>query len=269
MPLTRIDLSGYGASTFSNWLNPARRLRGDQPGKFDVFVGRCAHEIIQVKSIIYPWGIKVVRTITLFRANSALLLSLRLAAGARRAMAASTSAYWVYEASRRVSSMPKSCRNAEIPIHPGICRRPVQRQNILETDEILPFHGQMVVRDGREIVDDDGLYIPNRRDDSLEFDLQPVFFDADVEIENAVSGFITKKPARATSGSWSPRKRSSVSCSSRRAVFRIDSGKFKDLIVRQGGTIGGPIDCVIDIGGSGQQMRLNRFDVNNSFAADG
>ena len=38
--------------------------------RFDVFVGRCAHEIIQVKSILYPWGIRVVRTITLFRVGS-------------------------------------------------------------------------------------------------------------------------------------------------------------------------------------------------------
>ncbi|HQU59815.1 MAG TPA: hypothetical protein PLU64_11490, partial [Saprospiraceae bacterium] len=70
VPLTRIDLSGYGASTFSNWLNPKATIAETSQARFDVFVGRCAHEIIQVKSIMYPWAIKVVRTITLFRVGS-------------------------------------------------------------------------------------------------------------------------------------------------------------------------------------------------------
>ena len=35
-----------------------------------MLVGRTAHEVIQVKSIVYPWGIEVVRTITLFRVGS-------------------------------------------------------------------------------------------------------------------------------------------------------------------------------------------------------
>ena len=39
--------------------------------------------------------------------------------------------------------------------------------------------------------------------------------------------------------------------------------------MRQLGAIGGPLDCVMDIGKSGQKMRLTRFDINNSFDADG
>ncbi|MDZ7604579.1 MAG: hypothetical protein U5K79_03105 [Cyclobacteriaceae bacterium] len=70
VPLERIDLSGYGASAFSNWLNPKAAIAETSQAKFDIFVGRCAHEIIQVKSIMYPWAIRVVRTITLFRVSS-------------------------------------------------------------------------------------------------------------------------------------------------------------------------------------------------------
>src|SRR5690606_26688243 len=44
----------------------------------------------------------------------------------------------------------------------------------------------------------------------------------------------------------------------------IKPDAFKALLNEQFGSIGGPVDCVIDITNSNQQMRLNRFDVNNS-----
>ena len=67
VPLIRYDLSGYGASIFSNWFNPDAQFAQTSQAKFDVFVGRTSHEVIQVRSMIYPWGIRVVRTIILFR----------------------------------------------------------------------------------------------------------------------------------------------------------------------------------------------------------
>ena len=70
VPMTRVDFSGYGASIFSNWFNPLAQMAQTSQAKFDVWVGRTAHEVIQVKSIIYPWGIRVVRTIILFRAST-------------------------------------------------------------------------------------------------------------------------------------------------------------------------------------------------------
>ena len=70
VPLTRIDLSGYGASTFSNWINKDAQFASTSQARFDVLVGRTAHEVVQVKSIVYPWGIHVVRTVTLFRVGS-------------------------------------------------------------------------------------------------------------------------------------------------------------------------------------------------------
>ncbi len=70
VPLTRIDLSGYGASTVSNWVNETPQFASTSQARFDIFVGRTAHEVIQVKSILYPWGIRVVRTITMLRVGS-------------------------------------------------------------------------------------------------------------------------------------------------------------------------------------------------------
>jgi hypothetical protein len=49
----------------------------------------------------------------------------------------------------------------------------------------------------------------------------------------------------------------------------ITTNTFRDLITRQTGTIGGPIDCIVDVGGSGQQMRVISFDISNSFGANG
>ena len=70
VPLTRIDFSGYGASIFSHWEAPKASIASTSQARFDVFVGRTAHEVIQVRTLLYPWGVRVVRTITLFRASS-------------------------------------------------------------------------------------------------------------------------------------------------------------------------------------------------------
>src|SRR6185295_14938137 len=71
VPLTRIDFSGYGSSLFSHWQNPNAAIAATSQAFFDVFIGRTAHEVIQVRSLVYPWGIRVVRTITMFRTSSA------------------------------------------------------------------------------------------------------------------------------------------------------------------------------------------------------
>ena len=66
VPLARIDLSGYGASTFSEWQQPVKKT-GVKKVQFETLVGRTRYEVIQVKSTIFPWHIPVVRTITIER----------------------------------------------------------------------------------------------------------------------------------------------------------------------------------------------------------
>ena len=70
VPVSRMDVTGYGANIFSNWLSPTAAMAQTSQARFDVMMGRTAHEVIQVKSILYPWGIRVVRTITVFRSGS-------------------------------------------------------------------------------------------------------------------------------------------------------------------------------------------------------
>ena len=91
-------------------------------------------------------------------------------------------------------------RNANYPIHPGIVHGLFQIRNIRETTEVEPFHGNRC-RSRRviTIVDINGQEVENidRRNLPIVYDLQPVFFDADIEIENPVSGFVTKEASGA------------------------------------------------------------------------
>ena len=65
--MTRIDFSGYGASLFSRWVNPNAQFAETSQVRFDVMVGRTAYEVVQVRSVLYPWGVRVVRTVTIQR----------------------------------------------------------------------------------------------------------------------------------------------------------------------------------------------------------
>ena len=260
VPLTRIDLSGYGATTFSNWLNSTAAFAQTSQARFDVFVGRCAHEVIQVKSMIYPWGIKVVRTITIFRVGSGYVY--RVDSGWRAESHGQFDfRYWV-----NVVPTSKIEKASPFHFHPGIIKGLFNVQNIIETDEIAPVTGQMVSAD---IVNEDGLYVPNpAAGDALDFELQPVYLDADVELENVVSGFTTKKIDGVDKKVVASKKILGYVQVAPRGI-PITSAALRDLIVLQLGSIGGPIDCEIDLAGAGQKMRLNRFDANNSFGANG
>lgn len=260
VPLERIDLSGYGASTFSNWLNPTAAFAQTSQAKFDVFVGRCAHEIIQVKSIIYPWGIKVVRTITIFRVGSGYVY--RFDSGWR----AESSGEFDFRYFVNVTSTDKQEKPSPFQIHPGIVKGLFNVQNIIETDEIAIAAGEMV---SSKMVDENGLYVDNPAPgDALHFELQPVYFDADVEIENVVSGFTAKKIGSKDKNLVPSKKIVGYVQSAPRGI-PINSPTLRDLVLLQMGSIGGAIDCEIDLAAAGQKMRLNRFDFNNSFGVNG
>jgi hypothetical protein len=69
VPVSRYDISGYGASLFSDW-TPIEGLDpevGIATARFDVSVGRTIYEVVQAKSYIYPWAIPVVETVTMVR----------------------------------------------------------------------------------------------------------------------------------------------------------------------------------------------------------
>ena len=67
VPLTRLDVSGYGSSTFSDWQNPFGAFAEATKVEFQVMVGRTALEVVKVASVIYPWGIRATRSVTIER----------------------------------------------------------------------------------------------------------------------------------------------------------------------------------------------------------
>ena len=74
LPLLRYDFSGYGASVFSDWRKVKPVDSAIIQVKFQTMVGRTAHEVIEVQSFIYPWHIRVVRTVTIDRLSTGDLL---------------------------------------------------------------------------------------------------------------------------------------------------------------------------------------------------
>lgn len=260
VPLTRIDLSGYGASTFSNWLNPTAAFAETSQSRFDVLVGRCAHEVIQVKSMIYPWGIKVVRTITIFRVSSGYVY--RHDSGWR----AESSGKFDFRYFVNINPTTKEEKPSPYEVHPGIINGLFNVQNIIETDEIDILDGTMV---SDKIVDENGLYVDNPEPgDALPYKLQPVYFDADIEIEGLVSGFVTKKIEGGDKKVVPSKKILGYVQVAPRGI-PITKEILRSLVTVQLGSIGGPLDCQIDLANSAQNMRLNRFDFNNSFGANG
>lgn len=258
VPLTRIDLSGYGASCFSNWLNPKAAFAETSQASFDVFVGRCSHEVIQVRSMIYPWGIQVVRTITLFREGSGY--EYRTDSGWRAESNGEFDfSYWVTPDPGQ-DPLPKP---SPFEVHPGIIKGLYNVQNIIETEEIAVVKGAMA-SDG--FVDDEGVY--QQQATTLGYELQPVYFDADVEIESTVIGFTTKKVGGKTRDVVPSKKIIGYVQVAPRGI-PITKETLAHLVTVQLGSIGGAIDCEIDLAVSGQKMRLNRFDFNNSFASNG
>jgi hypothetical protein len=254
VPLTRIDLSGYGASTFSDWVNRDAQFASTSQARFDVLVGRTSHEVIQVKSILYPWGIRVVRTITLFRVGSGYVY--RFDSG------------WKPESDGRFDFHFKYTKagsndNVAIPykIHPGTIHSLFNVQNIKSAlADVLPVLGTMDVT-GFYAVDASDHVIPAPSGAApVPLNLQPVYFDADVELECIVQGQVGGRvPSKKILGfvQLAPRG------------IPLTPASFEALLSRQFGSIGGPLECVMDIGRSGQKIRINRFDVNNSVDAAG
>ena len=74
IPLRHYELSGYGASLLSDWRDTAAPGPAIIEARFDVFVGRTGHEVIQMQSVLYPWFVRVVRTITMDRTRGGWVL---------------------------------------------------------------------------------------------------------------------------------------------------------------------------------------------------
>lgn len=256
VPLTRIDFSGYGTSTFSRWENPLAAFAQTSQARFDIFIGRTAHEVIQVKSVIYPWGIRVVRTIVIFRASSSYVY--RYDTGWQAETPGIYDFRWWVKINPN-DAVPQLQPNPYI-FHPGIVKGVHNVRNITDTANIPEFVRTWVREDGEVFVDEydtkkvvDGM--TSAADKTSEVKLSPVYFDADVDIDFVESGAKQGKvPSRGMLGyvQLAPKGQP------------IPDYLFRDLLREQFGSLGGPVDCVIDIGETGQKMRVVQVDVSES-----
>lgn len=229
VPLTRYDVSGYGASALSDWLNPKAAYAATSEVRFDVFVGRTAYEVVQVRSYLYPWAVPVVRTITMQRRSGGGVIrkdSGWQAAGPGLFLFPAPAATWGGSTADRVR--PDY-------IHPGAVR------------------GVFNVRNVRDLPR--GFAAP-----SGEGQLTAVTFDADVLLEGVVRG---------GSGGFVP-SRGQVGfvqiAPTGAPLTRVD---FRDLLEHEGGTLGGPVECALDVGGSGLLHRVVRAEVGHGVDAAG
>ena len=149
IPVTRLDLSGYGESLFSDWHNPYHVAGIDDvdviQARFDVMVGRTALEVVQVKSYLFPYAVEVVRTITMHRLNTGVVTR--------------TDSGW-----QPISDGVYDFGNGIIT-HPGVVPRLTNVGHIRDTGQIVTYGGKdmaAVYFDGDLQLDGAGSLVPAR-----------------------------------------------------------------------------------------------------------
>ena len=223
VPVTRLDISGYGASMFSDWYNPKAAVAATSQVRLDVLVGRTAHEVVQVKSILYPWGVPVVRTITIERRKEGLVY--RHDSG-WLSMGPGLYKYPDPDPGPSVSLPPNW---APVKTHPGAIKAVHLVRNIRET-------GRMIEKDLA----------------GLNVAMAEVRFDGDFEITGALKGQNADNlvPGQGHVGFV------------QMGPFGIPLGSEQlKLFLEEEGPLGGPVDCVIDVAESGQLMQVVRVEV--------
>jgi hypothetical protein len=268
VPVEQMEFSGYGASMFSNWLSDGSIADVSQV-HFDVIVGRTGSEVVQIRSVVYPYGIHVVRTITLTRSRNGYVF--RSDSGWK----AETDGIYDFSFGYTLDLFDTS--NPPSPLPPP-----------LSVSDPYEFHKQPVkgvsrVREIRDFPDAGAFTASFRLDDPdlppalqaltvpqwqtvfaeamdksyrLDVELDPVVFDADVHLDNVTAG-----GAAAGAGFVVPTRQMIGYVQISPSSILIPDRLLAELLNRDG-SVGGPVDCTIDVAKSKQRMRLSRVDVN-------
>lgn len=251
VPLERYDFSGYGANVFSHWVNENAALAQTSQAMFDVWRGRTAHEVIQVKSVLYPWAIRVVRTITIYRGSNGF--PWRIDSGWK----AESNGIYDFRSPLKDDAAIQTAINDEkthaYKFHPGMVDGVFNVRNIKEDTGLAPFVKPWNKNYG-VFIDDNGhtAAVPGSIPQPIK--LTPVYFDADVQIDDVTQG--------ATNGRVTSQRMLGYLQLSPRGVF-IDEESFAELLTKMN-SLGGPVDCMVNINQSKQQMRVTRVEVNPS-----
>lgn len=237
VPLRRIDFSGFGASIFSNWLNNYATAGSVSQVQFNIMIGRVAHEVVQIKSVIIPWFIPVVRTLIIERKNHGNVIR--------------TDSGWVSTGPGEFH-FGYSC-------HPGVIKGVYNVANIRDTAISL-------VQKSTTTKDKNG--------NLVTVEMAGVYFDADVKIENVIKG--AKNTIEPTTDLYKlvPSKKQfgyillgNPDDGVRLENYFTDSDLQVFMSRGDVGALGGPVDCVVNIAGTNQMMHLTRIDVSTAITA--
>lgn len=266
--LEKIEFSGYGASMFSNWIDSSAAIAAVSQAKFDVLMGRTAHEVVQVRSVMYmaTGCVHVVRTITLMRSPNGYVY--RSDSGWK----AESDAF--YDCDYKVKFEDGSSISVTEPyeFHPGVV---LGVSNVREIKD-YPAGGvppmTFTLKDTglpstpADMVKWKTILTINSPDDPIKVDMQAVVFDADVHIENVKSGG-TKDPQKGGFRVMTKKMLGYVQLAP--TGIMIAPKTLAELLNFQNGSLGGPVDAIIDIAGNDQRMRLARVDINPAKNAAG
>lgn len=269
VPLEKIEFSGYGATMFSNWVDGDAAIAEVSQAKFDVLMGRTAHEVVQVRSIMYPFGVHVVRTITLMRSANGYVF--RSDSGWK----AESDGFYDFDYNINFDTDPLIPVNDPYEFHPGAVKGVSNVREIKDFPSGGTFTSSFKVNDA-------GLPLPVKSmtlaqwqklfknvtslNDDLDVVMQAVVFDADVHMDNVTSGGV-KDPATGDFKVQSRKMLGYVQLAP--AAILVPPRIFAELLNFQNGSLGGPVDSIIDIAASKQKMRLTRVDVSPALNASG
>ena len=269
VPLERMELSGYGASIFSNYLDSSATIADVSQVQFDVIVGRTGHEVVQIRSILYPFAVHVVRTITLMRSNNGYVF--RSDSGWK----AESDGFYNFDYTLDLKTLGEEEIKDPYTFH----KQPVK--GVSNVREIRDFPDGGPFTSSFQLDDPDlppKLHQPNMTmakwqkvfanatgfNHKLDVHLQAVVFDADVHLDNVMSGGV------AAGSDFVVQSRKMLGyVQLKPSSILIPDRIFADLLRFQNGSLGGPVDCTVNIAKSKQRMRLSRVDVNPARNAAG
>lgn len=266
VPLEKIEFSGYGASMFSDWFNHEATIADVSQAKFDVLVGRTAHEVVQVRSVMYTEAgcVHVVRTITLMRSPNGYVF--RSDSGWKPESDATFDCDYAI-----VFGGTKADVKNTYEFHPGAVKRITNIREIRDYPAAGNFTSSFSLNESglplklsKGLAEWKKVFGPqlNNLDEQLKVELQAVVFDGDVHLDNVTSGGV-KDPS---SGEFKVQSRKMLGyVQLKPSSILIPPKVLADLLNFQNGSLGGPVDCIIDVANSKQKMRLARVDLNPAF----
>ncbi len=274
VPLEKMEVSGYGASIFSNWLNKSAAIADVSQAKFDVIVGRTAHEVVQVRSVMYMCTgiVHVVRTITLMRSPNGYVF--RSDSGWKAESDAFYNCDYKIDFSEGGVADLVTVTNP-YEFHKGAVKGVSNVREIKDYPAGGAFTASFSLNEsglpattGRPLPKWQAHVFKNISsfDDQLPVILQAVLFDGDVHMDNLTSG--AEKDL--VTGDFITQTRKMMGYVQLAPTGILITPKiFADLLNFQNGSLGGPVDSILNIAGSEQKMRISRVDINAAANASG